>query len=364
MKNMYLDAMTICKHFGFSDLFITFTCNPKWPEITRFMKKRKLNPDDRPEILSRIFKIKLESLMDDLTKKHILGKTLPTTDDIDKIISAEISIKSEEPELYEVIKYMMIHGPCGAANMKSPCMENRICSKSYPKSFVSKTTVNKEGFPVYRRRNQSESIELKNGFRTDNRWVIPYNKQLSLRYKAHINVEWCNQTGSIKYLFKYINKGQDRVTVVVEPPDNVVQNELSGQSVQQKNEIKDFFDCRYISASEAGWRTFQFPLHFRSTTVEKLNFHIPGKHHIIFKGKDKMEVVVRRKLIENIIFLAWFELPEDIKTYRGVVHCGYKEACFARGLLDDDQEYIDDLIRRIYAMNYEICLTRCSSTIV
>ncbi|CAN6826533.1 unnamed protein product, partial [Brassica oleracea] len=35
MKNMYLDAMAICRHFGFPDLFITFTCNPKWPEITR-----------------------------------------------------------------------------------------------------------------------------------------------------------------------------------------------------------------------------------------------------------------------------------------------------------------------------------------
>ena len=29
MKNNYLDAMAICRHFGFPDLFITFTCNPK-----------------------------------------------------------------------------------------------------------------------------------------------------------------------------------------------------------------------------------------------------------------------------------------------------------------------------------------------
>ncbi|CDY13504.1 BnaA03g52220D [Brassica napus] len=75
MKNMYLDAMAICKHFGFPDLFITFTCNPKWPELTRFLQKRGLNSDDRPDIICRIFKMKLDSLMNDLTKKNILGKT-------------------------------------------------------------------------------------------------------------------------------------------------------------------------------------------------------------------------------------------------------------------------------------------------
>ena len=75
MKNNYLDAMTICKHFGFPDLFITFTCNPKWPEITRYVKARKLKAEDRSDIICRIFKIKLDSLMDSLTKKNILGET-------------------------------------------------------------------------------------------------------------------------------------------------------------------------------------------------------------------------------------------------------------------------------------------------
>ncbi|CAN6893335.1 unnamed protein product [Brassica oleracea var. botrytis] len=76
MKNMYLDAMAVCKHFGFPDLFITFTCNPKWAEIIRYLEPRKLTADDRPEIICRLFKCKLDSLMMDLTDKQLLGKTV------------------------------------------------------------------------------------------------------------------------------------------------------------------------------------------------------------------------------------------------------------------------------------------------
>ena len=33
MEQLYFDGMTICGHIGFSDLFLTLTCNPTWLEI-------------------------------------------------------------------------------------------------------------------------------------------------------------------------------------------------------------------------------------------------------------------------------------------------------------------------------------------
>jgi len=76
MDQLYFDGMAISSVVGFPNFFITFTCNPKWPEITRELGKYNLKPQDRPDIISRIFKIKFDELMKDLTKRHILGKCL------------------------------------------------------------------------------------------------------------------------------------------------------------------------------------------------------------------------------------------------------------------------------------------------
>ena len=68
--------MTVSNVVGFPDIFITFTCNPNWHEITRKLSKYNLKPQDRPDIVSRVFKIKFDELIKDLTKKHLLGRDL------------------------------------------------------------------------------------------------------------------------------------------------------------------------------------------------------------------------------------------------------------------------------------------------
>lgn len=64
MLNNYQDAMAICREYGNPDLFITFTCNVKWPEIMRELNRKPgYKPDDRPDIISRVFKMKLDDMI-------------------------------------------------------------------------------------------------------------------------------------------------------------------------------------------------------------------------------------------------------------------------------------------------------------
>jgi hypothetical protein len=178
----------------------------------------------------------------------------PTSEHIDNIIKVEIPDLHRDPIAYETVKLYMMHGPCGVDNLRSPCMKNDKCSKHFPKRYYEETTIDDDGFPNYRRWNNGRTVE-KNGVLLDNRIVVPYNIDLLVKYQAHMNVEWCNRSRSIKYLFKYINKGSDRATMVLQDTTNTNDGNESGVVI---DETKAYLDCRYISGSEACWRIFEF----------------------------------------------------------------------------------------------------------
>jgi len=108
---------------------------------------------------------------------------------IDKMICAEIPDKDGDPELFNIVSSLMIHGLCGPQNTSSPCMVDEKSTKYFPKKFVGDTVIDSDGYPVYRRRDNNVYIKKGNSF-VDNRYVVPYNRQLLLKYNAHINVEW------------------------------------------------------------------------------------------------------------------------------------------------------------------------------
>jgi hypothetical protein len=73
MRCWYMDAMALVRKFGKPDIFLTMTCNPTWDEITRELLPMQ-SPQDRPDLVVRIFRAKLEELKKRLTKQYILGK--------------------------------------------------------------------------------------------------------------------------------------------------------------------------------------------------------------------------------------------------------------------------------------------------
>ncbi len=125
-----------------------------------------------------------------------------------------------------------MHGPCGAVFPNAPCMEEGKCKKQYPRKFQSDTVTDVNGYPIYRHRDMGHTF-LVHGIELDNRWVVPHNVYLSIKYNAHINVEVFNNIHVIKYLFKYVYKGHDHATVEISRQND---NATEG-NVVEANEI-------------------------------------------------------------------------------------------------------------------------------
>jgi hypothetical protein len=101
----------------------------------------------------------------------------PTIELIDSFIRAEIPDPIVDPLGYALVAKHMVHGPCGIYNSNSPCMKNGRCSKNYPKEFHESTTVDENGFAIYKCPNNQRFI-IKGGVKLDNHWIVPYNIDL------------------------------------------------------------------------------------------------------------------------------------------------------------------------------------------
>ncbi|XP_031108708.1 uncharacterized protein LOC116013199 [Ipomoea triloba] len=383
MIQNYQDAMAICRFVGYPNLFITFTFI-----YTIEFQKRGLPHAHILLFLERKQEFSNPSFMD-------------------SIISTEIPDKHRDMEYYQAVEEFMVHGPCGHAKRNSPCMVNNKFSKQFPKKkIINESQFDQDGYPLYRRRDDGRTVK-KNGIELDNRYIVSHNRYLLLRFKAHCNVEWCNPSRSIKYLFKYVNKGNDRVTA------EFYKTTVDDIGKELVDEINMHYDCRYISACEATWRLLNFEVQYRTPPVERLSFHLPDCQSVIFQDDDRIDHVLNRETVGQSMFNGWFiantkypeakmltyiEMPmkfvwkkdihewqprkkgflvgrifyvppasgeiyylrcllnivrdptsfKDIRTLNGVEYMTFRDACYAHGLLDDDREYIDAINEASY----------------
>ncbi|XP_062075423.1 uncharacterized protein LOC133779481 [Humulus lupulus] len=305
MRKRYMEAMSLVQRYGKPDIFLMMTCNPNWPEITNELSPHE-GSQNRPDLVARVFHAKLEELKDLLFKRQIFGKVsayvyviehqkrglphahfliilqnewkLHAPESFDEIVSAEIPDKNTNIHLHNAVVKHMMHGPCGVLNPSNVCMKgNHGCKSNYPKNYASATTVGNDCFPIYRHSNNGMTVKVRGQY-LENRWVIPYNPYLLATFDSHINAEICSTIKAVKYLYKYIYKGHDRVAF----------NLVSETNNQQVDEIQQFQSARWIAPLEAMWRIYGFIINEMSPAVYSLHLHLEDQHPVTFQANDDL----------------------------------------------------------------------------
>jgi hypothetical protein len=237
-----------------------------------------------------------------------------TPADIDVDISAELPDPLLDPLGFSLAQEFMLYGPCSANNQNSPCMKDGSCSKHNPKPFRSETSFDSEGYPLYRRRD-NEIVARKGSVYLENRYVVPHNLDVLKKYQCHINVEACNKTYLVKYLFKYVNKGYDCALVGFHGSNNyVVQSQTGpvGNSIDvplQQNgidEIEEYIRSRYLSSCEAFWRLLGFSIHGKFPSVECLCVHLPGMNLLTVHDESELACIVEDEQVCESQLTQWF----------------------------------------------------------
>ncbi|ONM15392.1 hypothetical protein ZEAMMB73_Zm00001d002805 [Zea mays] len=309
MRRRYMDAMALVQKFGKPDIFLTMTCNPNWDEIRRELLPGQ-TPQDRLDLVVRVFHAKLQELKHRLTKHDILGKVrayvyvvefhkrglphahfllimqrkykLTCPEQYDLLISAEIP-SNRYPELRKMVIKHMMHGPCGSLNPNCPCTKGRAsCKNQYPRHFRDATMQGKDSYPNYRRRDDGA----------------------------------CGSIKAVKYLFKYIYKGHDRASVVMRD---------ASKENGDVDEIQQYRDARWVTPPEDLWRIYGFDLSQNSPSVMQLQLHLPNMHMVTFHERQMVERVVNRPGADRSMITTYFEANKLYEEARGILYRDFPE---------------------------------------
>ena len=99
-------------------------------------------------------------------------------------------------------------------------------------------------------------------------------------YLAHINVEVCSSVSAVKYLYKYVYKGHDKITFGFS----------KNSSDEPVDEIQNYIDARFVTASEAAWRILGLSMSCQFPKTTRLTIHLANKQSFILKESEKLSI--------------------------------------------------------------------------
>lgn len=122
--------------------------------------------------------------------------------------------------------------------------------------------------------------------------MVPYNTYFSAKFQSHINFEICSGVRAVKYIYKYVCKGHDRIVA-----------QVSGS----ENEVSKFRDAIWIAAHEACWRIFGFDHSIMYPAVHPLDIHLPDQHRLTFRNDQSLAEIQHQFQSAYTELLAYFE---------------------------------------------------------
>jgi hypothetical protein len=310
-QRKYADALAMTRKLGAPTFMITVTANPRWPDYLAACQLACTDPEKSPHLICRVFMLKLNMLMHDLTKAksdgtamfgkcaayvvsveyqkrgnphaHILlwidkEDTEVTADFVDRYVSARIP-DPKDKDLHTAVLRHNVH-LCGGT-MQTVCRDpnkpNKVqCSRHFPQRECLNTQIG-IGFVRYKRlSNKSGSrVATKNSRPITDLDIVPYNPFLLLKWDGHSNVEAVATQGTPGYAIKYVLKGGSKVFVEI-----LKMGLKDNPYVQKKNgkieidESRYFFSMSYVSIHEAFMNLFSYGPFFLSHVVTWLGVHL------------------------------------------------------------------------------------------
>ncbi|KAG5622894.1 hypothetical protein H5410_008112 [Solanum commersonii] len=275
-------------------------------------------------------------------------------------------MRHSDHHLHKLVTKHMIHGPCGYLNPSNSCMQKEgKCKFKYPKQLTEQTTKGKNSYPLYKRPKMITPIKVR-GHNIDNSWIVPYNPFLLKKFGCHINVEICSDIKVIKYIYKYICKGHDKIAFFLHNNDTNV----------EIDEIKEYQSARWVSPPEAAWRLFSFPISEMIPSVCQLQLHLDGQQ---VSPTLCMVIILQNVVTSKTTLYYWAychmsstegeryylrlllmnirapKSSEDLRLIDGKCYATFREVAEKNGLLYSDNNLIECMSEAVtYQMPYSL----------